>query len=216
VPGFFGEKIYRLLVGVRWGESQLESLTRIVGFTLVGLGLYTLATLYGAPEPTYVFPSLIFAITPKTLPAIAVAYGGHCFCSTFSGAMAAGLVVLLARLSKSSPFPCGWDHFVRRYVPGHWVAVGLETGEAYVGILSYSETSVEQKERDIILSEPALYDENSEDYRSLPYSSIYLPAALIWSVAVIENPGTDERIVPVGESPFAEKEKPNAKANAAS
>ena len=36
VPGFFGEKIYRLLVGVRWGESQIESLARMVGFTLSG------------------------------------------------------------------------------------------------------------------------------------------------------------------------------------
>ncbi len=104
---------------------------------------------------------------------------------------------------------------MRRYVPGHWVAVGLETGEAYVGILAYSETSVEQKERDIILSEPALYEEDSKDYRSLPYSCIFLPAALIWSVAVIENPGTDGRIVPVNESPFIAKEKPHAKAHAA-
>jgi hypothetical protein len=26
VPGFFGEKIYRTLIGVRWGGNQIESL----------------------------------------------------------------------------------------------------------------------------------------------------------------------------------------------
>lgn len=107
VPGFFGEKIYRLLVGVRWGESQLESVTRIISFTLVGLGLHALATLYGAPEPTYAFPSLVFAITPKTLPAIAVAYGGHCFCGGLSGALAAGLVMVLARFPRVVRFRVG-------------------------------------------------------------------------------------------------------------
>ena len=220
VPGFFGEKIYQILVGVRWGENQIESLTRMVGFTLSGLVLYSVASMFGVPEPTYVFPSLISAIIPKTLPSVAFAYGGHCLCSGLSGAVAAGLIQVLARFSKSSPFPCGWDHFVRRYVPEHWVAVGLETGEAYVGILACSELSVEQKERDIVLAEPALYDEESKDYRSLSYSYIFLPAMLIWSVAVIENPQTDKRIVPVGESPFLSKEKTDvettvAKADAA-
>lgn len=214
VPGFFGEKIYRILVGVRWGENQIESLARMVGFTLSGLVLYTFASLFGAPEPTYVFPSLISAIIPETLPSIAFAYGGHCLCSGLSGVAAAGLVQVLARFSNSSPFPCGWDHFVRRYVPEHWVAVGLETGEAYVGILACSELSVEQKERDIILAEPALYDEESKDYRSLSYSYIFLPAALIWSVAVIENPKTDKRLVPVNESPFLSKEKTDVKTTA--
>jgi hypothetical protein len=215
VPGLLGEKIYRVLVGVRWGENQIESLARMVGFTLSGLVLYAVAYLFGAPEPTYVFPSLISAIIPEMYPRIAFAYGGHCLCSGLSGAAAAGLVRVLARFSMSSPFPCGWDHFVRRYVPGHWVAVGLETGEAYVGILAYSELSVEQKERDIILAEPALYDEETKDYRSVPYSHIFLPAALIWSVAVIENPGTDRRLVPVNESPFLSKEKSDDKASAA-
>ncbi len=104
---------------------------------------------------------------------------------------------------------------MRRCVPGHWVAVGLETGEAYVGILAYSELSVEQKERDIVLAQPALYDEETKDYRSLPYSHIFLPAALIWSVAVIENPETDRRLVPIDESPFLSKEKLDVKATAA-
>jgi hypothetical protein len=86
------------------------------------------------------------------------------------------------------------------------VAVALQNGEAYVGYLKVSDVSVEQNERDLVLSEPSLYDEEQRDYVALPYQQLFITASLWYSMAVIHDPDRDKRVVPVGSSPFSSKQ----------
>jgi hypothetical protein len=89
------------------------------------------------------------------------------------------------------------------------VAVTLQNGDAYVGVVKTCDVAVEQDERDLVLSEPALYDDEQRDYVALPYQELFIPASLRYSMAVIHDPDRDQRIVPVGESPFKRKEEPH-------
>jgi hypothetical protein len=86
------------------------------------------------------------------------------------------------------------------------VAVTLQNGDAYVGFLKTCDVSVEKSERDLVLSEPAVYHEEDGDYTALPYQELFIPASLTYSIAVIHNPEQDKRVVPVGQSPFKRKE----------
>jgi hypothetical protein len=82
------------------------------------------------------------------------------------------------------------------------VAVTLQNGDAYVGILRACDRTVGGDERDIVLEEPAAYNEESADYTALPYQHLFVPAALVFCITVVHDPARDKRIVPVGASPF--------------
>jgi Family of unknown function (DUF6338) len=169
--------------------------------------LYSLATLLGAPSPTYIFPSLFASISPATLPIVAVAYLGHCVAGAVVGLLAAACVNISSKLAGASGYPCAWDHFVRKCVPNHMVAVTLQNGDVYVGFLKTCDAAVEQKERDLVLSEPAVYIEEQRDYLALSYQQLFIPASLMYSIAVIYDPDRDARIVQTGQSPFRGKEE---------
>jgi hypothetical protein len=112
LPGAFGNWTYRLLVGVRWGEEQWRYGLRLFGFSVFGLVLYSLATMFGAPEPTYIFPIGFASIIPATLPVIAVAYVGHCAAGAVVGILAAGATRVASMVTGISGYPCAWDDFI--------------------------------------------------------------------------------------------------------
>jgi len=91
------------------------------------------------------------------------------------------------------------------------VAVGLETGEAYVGMLQNADTSVTATDRDIVLLEPALYDESTRQYIASPYQFLYISGRLVSSVAALSNPGTDTRISTIGMRLFEQETIDDAK-----
>ncbi len=212
LPGALGEWCYRTLVGVRWGESQWTFALRVLGFSIVGLAVYCLLCLIGAPEPAYILPVLfntppdaeLLRLMPTTVP-IAFGYLGHCFSGA---AVGAGAALVVRRLS--SGYPCAWDVFVRRCTPKHMVAVTLENQATYVGFVRACDVTVERGERDLVLTEPAVYDEGTKDYVSLPYQHMFLRADLIYCVAAIHDPSIDKRVFAVGKSPFPERESRRA------
>lgn len=216
LPGALGDWAYRMLIGVRWKEDQWRFALRTLGFSILGLVLYSFATLAGAPAPTYIFPNLFASIVPATLPTAAAAYLGHCIAGALVGILAAQGVRVSARLLGASGYPCAWDDFVRKGAPGHMVIVTLENGDAYAGVLQVCDVSVERDERDIVLSEPALYDEERKDYFALSFNRLFIPANLRYSIATVTDPEHDKRTVPIGESPFTFKEQINEQSKTAS
>jgi hypothetical protein len=83
------------------------------------------------------------------------------------------------------------------------VAVTLDNRETYVGYVRACDVTAERGERDIVLSEPAVYDESTKNYVSTPYQHMFLRADLIYCVAAIHDPVIDKRRVAVGASPFS-------------
>ncbi|HLJ81890.1 MAG TPA: DUF6338 family protein, partial [Ktedonobacterales bacterium] len=121
------------------------------------------------------------------------------------GVLAAGSVRLSSKLTGASGYPCAWDDFVRKGVPNHMVAVTLQNGETYAGFLKACDVAAHRDERDLVNSEPAVYDEERHDYQALPFHQMFIPASLQYSVATIADLEHDRRIVPIGESPFKRK-----------
>ena len=110
-----------------------------------------------------------------------------------------------SKWTPTSPYPAAWDDFIRIGVQKHWVVIRLTNGEAYAGIIQYVDTSVNQRERDIVLLEPAIYLEKKQTYKVIPYQHLFLPAALISSVAVVYDPNVDKRITQIGLNLFLEE-----------
>jgi|GEM_PF-1122986 len=212
-PGILGDKIYRTLVGWNWREKDWQSVIRLLGFSIAGLTIYVvLAYRFGWPLPIYVFPSSFSpnAITPQNLGDLFVAYSGH-----FLGATAAGLVsgAAMRLLGRWLPvYPGAWDDFVRLCVSEHWVVVSTNYGDTYAGMIRTADVSVKQDERDIVLLEPAQFKEEENNYLALPYQSIFLPATVVSSIAVIHDPERDlKRKSVVGEWLFSRGTAESAK-----
>lgn len=156
LPGLLGDAIYRARIGVSWREKDWQSLLRMLGFSVAGLTLYVIfANIIDAPQPIYILPKTFTShnATPQNLPLIFVPYVGH-----FTGTVVAVFVLAyfkrkLAR--KLSAYPNAWDDFIRSCVPKRVVIIALNSGEAYAGILHNVDVSVEQKDRDFVLCEPA-------------------------------------------------------------
>ena len=62
------------------------------------------------------------------------------------------------------------------------VAVTLDNKETYVGVVRACDVTVEKGERDLVLAEPAIYNETTKNYVALPYQHIFLRADLIYCV----------------------------------
>ncbi|MBV8545908.1 MAG: hypothetical protein JO093_12425 [Acidobacteria bacterium] len=205
LPGLPGEKLYSFFVGSNWREDRWSRTLRLLAFSLFGLAGYALvAALVGAPLPQYISPTAFEQLAPNQLGAFAAAFLGHVCGATFFGLLAGVGTRVLARLSSRSAYSIAWDHFINSCVKGHWVTVGLTNGDVYAGYIETAESSVAAAERDVVLREPALYDQRLMRYRSLPYQSLFLLASTIASVAVIFDAATDKRMTRIGESPFAE------------
>lgn len=205
LPGMAGSGIYRLLVGLDRRDDGWQKLLRLLVFSVSGLALYIVAaSACGLPFPPYLTHSdSQDFLELGNLSKLGLAYGGHVFGSALVGLFAAGIVRLLARWTPMSPYPDTWDAFVKSYAKEHWVIISLVDGAAYAGLIREADISVVQEERDVVLKEPAKYDDEKGQYIALNYQYLFIPAARIDMIAAVHNPKLDkERITNIGESIF--------------
>jgi Family of unknown function (DUF6338) len=210
LPGMPGEKAYRILVGSDWREDKWQRTLRLLAFSVAGFAIYaTLAPLLGAPAPTYLSPANLQMVDAAKIGEAGVALLGHMSAATMAGILAGLLSRMVARFVARSAYSSAWDHFVNRCVKQHWVIVGLQNGDVYLGYLDVADLSVAAAERDIILREPALYDVPAQRYRATSYQSLFLPGAIVSSVGVVTDKALDKRITQPGELLFNDKENEN-------
>jgi hypothetical protein len=202
LPGVPGEKIYTLLVGWDWREDKWLRTLRILSFSLVGLAVYAIvAPMIGAPPPAYISPKSIEQMTAAQIAVFAAAFLGHVAGASMCGALAGLAIRIAARLTARSAYSSSWDHFMKACVRGRWVTVRLTTGETYAGFIDTADVSVAANERDVILREPAMYDEQRRTYRSLQYQTMFLLGS---TLAAVTDLSIDKRITRVGEELFQE------------
>ena len=208
VPGIVADYIFHLRIGVDPTEKEWRSVLRIISFSVGGLVLYWLiATSLCLPQPTYIFPELLKKVDPSTVDSVLfLPFLGHLIGATIIGLIIPSCLGYLAEWFGNSPHPFAWDTFLRRHIPNHWVIVTLRSGEAYAGIVRLADTAAPSNKRDMILGEPAIYDENTGNYVSLAYQDLFITASSIYSIAVVYDPDLDtERRVLPGEPLFVQQ-----------
>ena len=58
LPGLPGDKIYRTLIGTSQRDKEWQNILRLLGFSVGGLGLYSIvAGIKGVPPPLHIFPN---------------------------------------------------------------------------------------------------------------------------------------------------------------
>lgn len=207
VPGIPGELLYRLIAGATWREDAWSRVFRIVGFSLGGLvlailtfrlaGVGVVAKLSGAIAEESLSESVVLGMSALL--------AAQTIISTVVGLGSGYAVRGLCHVFQVTPYADGWDEYVRRFVANHWVIVRLLDGSSFAGILSRADITVPPENRDIILSEPAIFDEEKGNYVSVEHQHLFLPGASIASVAVVHDPARDTRISPVGTSLFCKE-----------
>jgi len=208
-PGLIGNWVFQAMVGADWREKEFRTILRLVGFSVVGVVIYSLiADLLGLPPPTHLFPATYRRIAPTTesLNQIFIPYAGHLIGGLVAGILAAVGTKTFARFTPASAHPSAWDDFVRTYAPSHWVIVGLNSGEVYAGKLRNVDVAVAAADRDLVIEEPCQYNSETKQYRAVNYQYLFVPASSFFSIAAVHNPQIDKRTVPVGENLFSEGE----------
>jgi len=204
-PGLLGNRIYQSLIGTDWRERDFQIILRLIGFSVIGVVLYTvIAGLLDFPPPLHLLPSTYASIssTTESFNKIFFPYIGHLCGGSLAGILAFFWAWVLAKVSSSSVFPSAWDDFVRTYAPKHWVIVGLMNGEIYAGKLKTANVAVSSEDRDIVLEEPCLYEKDTGNYKALNYQYLFISSENLFSLAAVHDPGIDRRIVPIGEYLF--------------
>jgi len=177
-----------------------------LAFSLVGLAAYAIiAPFVSAPSPIYISPRAMEVLRPSDIALISLAFLGHVVGAASAGVVAGYTVRVFARLTSRSAYFSAWDHFINSCAKGHWVTVGLTNGQVYAGYIDKADVSVAASERDIILREPALYDDAQGIYRTTPYQTMFLLGSTIASVAAVTDPRGDERITSAGENLFSKE-----------
>jgi len=206
LPGLPGEKVYSYFVGSDWREDKWARTLRLLAFSLFGLAFYSLvAPLLHMPLPQYVSAKALDQLAPAQIGIFAEAFAGHVLGATLIGFGAGGGSRLIARVGAGSAYSSAWDHFINSCVRSHWVTVGLTNGDVYAGYIDKADVSVTAAERDMILREPAAYDPDLKQYRTLQYQTMFLLGSTVASVAVVTDTAVDKRITGVGESLFVEE-----------
>jgi hypothetical protein len=207
LPGVPAHNIYKTFIGSDWRETEWEKLVNVIGFSLGGMVVYVVvSSITSLPPPLYVLPSTFeltsFGVT--TLLPIALSLLGHFISAALVAIVAILGIRFFGKWAPSTPYPAAWDDFIRVDVPKHWVVVRLANGEAYAGFIKNADISVSQSERDLVLSEPALFSEKDSNYKVIPYQQLFLPSSMISSIAVVHNPEIDPRITEIGSNLFSE------------
>jgi hypothetical protein len=205
LPGVPGDRLYRAFVGYDWREDQWQRALRLLTFSLFGLAFYvSIAPIMNAPFPAYLSPTLLQGAVsdPASSRALFIAMIGHFLGSSLAGLLSGLSLRVLARARSASAFYSAWDHFVRHCAKNRWIVVGLQNGESYSGYIETADTSVANSERDLVLLEPAMYDETVGEFRSEAYQSLFIPGTFISSIATVYEPALDKRFIPIGESVF--------------
>lgn len=205
LPGLPGEKLYSFFVGSNWREDKWTRTLRLLAFSLFGLAGYAVVAPHiGTPLPQYVSSKALEQLSPTQIATFAAAFLGHVCGASVIGLLAGIGSRVVARVAARSAYSTAWEHFIKACVKGHWVTVGLTNGETYAGYVGTADLSVPAGERDVILQEPAHYDQDLKRYRTLKYQSLFLLGSTIASVAVVTDTASDRRIATTDDSLFLE------------
>jgi hypothetical protein len=207
VPGVLGALVYRLLNGVDWRDREMLVALRWFGFSVFGLGVYSLLAVFLDLIPAlHVLPSSYASsrMTASSFPALFVPFLGHCLTSASVGAAAAGIMRLTSKTLGLTVGPCSWDEFATKQIKDRWVVLTLKSGDAYAGQLLVVDTSVAGTDRDLVLRDPAKWNPETNSYCRLHYRDLFVPAALLESIATVYDPDKDRDATPPGQPLFAD------------
>ena len=195
-----------MLVGRDWREDQWQRITRILGFSVLGLAAYSLLVgVTSLPAVAYLHPETLARSlsAPTTQVKLFTALVGHFIFSALAGLVAGASIRGLGRMTRFSVYSGAWDRFAYFCAPGRWVVVALKGGESFAGIIEAADTSVGSGERDLILEEPAQYDSESSQYVSMKYQFLYIPGDFVATVGAVADPDIDNgRITELGTAIF--------------
>ena len=198
VPGALGTYLWDQFNGQDRHRTDWQAAIRYVGFSALGLCLYVLlATAFPVlPAAVHVLPDTYSAWTLQQngLGHVALAYLGHIVCAGVVGFAAAWLHRGICKITKKTPHPSAWDHFIKRSFAGRWIVVTLKSGDVFAGYVEVAEESAPPAERDVVLKAPALRDPSGR-YLGTGYYDMFLPADLIQNIA------TQRRLEEISEFP---------------
>jgi hypothetical protein len=207
LPGLPGEKCYGLLIGGDWREEAWSRVLRMIGFSVFGLMLYITATeIFRLPFPPYLLPDRLRNLTPRVIYDLTIALFGQ-FVGAVVAGTGAGLVMrAVGHFASRSAYGSAWEHFIRDSIDKHWVVVGLQNGDSYAGYIRIVDSKINSPDRDVLLLEPARFEEREQCYRATEYQTLFLAGAMISSIATVHDPTTDTRLTKPGEDIFASEE----------
>lgn len=88
--------------------------------------------------------------------------------------------------------------------------MSLHDGSTYAGIIETADTGVPPGDRDVLLLEPARYDEDRNAYVVMRHQHLFLPSALSASMAVVyDEDSEEERLIQVGQEILTTHTKDN-------
>jgi hypothetical protein len=209
IPGACGAYVWALINGQDWREKEWQAALRYLMFSIAGLAIYVIAgMLMRLPPALHVIPSTYEGSNLKasSLGGIFLPYLGH-----IVGAVIAGIVAALAHrvicyVAGSSPQPSTWDHFLKNSLPKHWVVVTLKSGDVYAGYVRTAEESAPSGERDIVIRQPAKYDDKAHNYRVTSMQDLFVPAELVQNIGTVRSEADAEVDPKVGNFLFPESE----------
>jgi hypothetical protein len=210
-PGVFGETLYSKYVGKSATEDRLRRVTRTIIISAGGLILLMVTELFlndiGIPvtlDPMHLAPGRypegfsMEGFEKEIDVAIIGAYAAHAVSATVvGGIIAVGWDHLASRFNDFS-YPNAWDS-VTDQARGRWVVVSTEGRKSFLGVIDTVDTNVPRNSRDILLEEPAQYNEDHGVYVAMAFKSLFIRSELITSVSVLYDPAEDERVTKVGE-----------------
>ena len=217
VPGMLGVYVFTTVNGTDWRHRDWQVAIRALAFSAFGLLLYSLLALsLDLIPPLHVIPSSYqsHGLEASTVGGLLLPFAGHTLCSGVIGAVAALLDRWVAKISRASPHPCAWDDYVGTRLAGRWVVVTLNSGDVYAGYVALADVGVRAEERDIILTEPAKFDEESRRYLVTAYRDLFVRAELVQSIATVALPSDSHIGRPIGQSLFQPDDKQREAASA--
>jgi hypothetical protein len=194
LPGIAGNAIYTKVTGTTWREEPWRIIFRVFSISIGGLLLYAIVgSLVNTPLPNYLSLETLdtFALKRTASLRMALACLGQFIAAMIVGFIAGKVSQWLASGTRQTRFVDGWHEFVSVHANGHWVVVGINGGATYAGYVQMAGAEKKADERDIILSEPAVYQTDQEKYVPLPYNYLYLPGKVVDSVAIANGEPAD-------------------------
>ena len=190
IPGIIGNWIYIKVTRTDWKDEPWWTVVRIFSISLGGLILYVFTgSLLNAPLPSYLSLDTMDTIALRRTATIRMSFAflGHILAAMIVGFVAGKVSQSIGKTAGGSSFSDGWHEFVSTHGNGHWVVVGMASGDSYAGYIQMAGPEKKADKRDVILAEPAVYLAEQEKYIALPYNYLFLPGKVVDSVAIASN-----------------------------
>ena len=212
LPGMPGEALFSHITGRSWLEKDLQHYARILGFSVAGLVGYGAisGTVSVMPLPIHILPGTYSPenLVPAAIPILSVGYIGHFAFSAVAGVvLGAGLRMIRRYFPKVVGQEDAWDKFVKTYAASRWVVVRLNSGDTYAGMLQQADIARDPDFRDIVIEEPAVFDERTKNYIATSYKFIYIRGdQLLFITALTNEDEIADRLTVIGQPIFPQGE----------